>query len=38
MITRIDGVLDEFSDNEQATITEYLERVLEEYRTQIPAD
>lgn len=38
MITSIDGVLDDFSDDEQITITGYLERVLEVYRAQIPAD
>lgn len=38
MITNIDGVLDDFSDDEQITITDYLERVLKVYRTQIPAD
>ena len=38
MITSIDGVLDDFSDDEQITITGYLERVLEVSRAQIPAD
>ena len=36
MITGIDEVLDEFDAQEQATITEYLERVLAAYRAQIP--
>jgi len=37
MIMGIDGVLDEFDDDEQAIITAYLTRVLEVYRAQIPA-
>ncbi|CAN5531572.1 MarR family transcriptional regulator [soil metagenome] len=36
MIMGIDGVLEEFDDEEQATITAYLERVLEVYRAQLP--
>lgn len=36
MIMGVDGVLDEFSDDEQAVITEYLRRVLEVYRSHIP--
>lgn len=36
MITGIDGVLDEFEPDEQAVITEYLERVIATYRAQIP--
>ncbi len=36
MITGIDEVLDDFDEQEQATITEYLERVLAVYRAQIP--
>jgi hypothetical protein len=32
----IDGVLDEFEEDEQAVITAYLERVLEVYRAQLP--
>jgi len=35
MITGIDDVLDDFDEEEQATITKYLERVLEVYRAQI---
>lgn len=36
MIMGIDEVLDDFDDEEQATITRYLERVIEVYRAQIP--
>ena len=36
MIMGIDAVLDEFDDEEKATITAYLERVLEVYRAQLP--
>lgn len=36
MIMGIDGVLDEFEEDEQAVITAYLERVLEVYRAQLP--
>lgn len=36
MIMGIDSVLDEFADDEQAAITEYLRRVLEVYRSHIP--
>ena len=36
MIMGIDGVLDEFEPDEQAIITEYLERVIATYRAQIP--
>lgn len=36
MIMGIDGVLDEFDEDEQALITAYLARVLEVYRAQIP--
>ena len=36
MIMGIDGVLGGFDDDEQATITAYLERVLEVYRAQLP--
>ena len=35
-IMGVDGVLDEFDDDEQAVITAYLSRVLEVYRAQIP--
>ena len=35
MIMGIDGVLDEFAAEDRATITHYLERVLEVYRAQI---
>ena len=35
MIMGIDGVLDEFDADAQATITRYLERVLEVYRSQL---
>lgn len=38
MVTGIDDVLDEFDESEQAVITAYLQRVLEVYRAQIPAD
>lgn len=37
MIMGIDGVLDEFDDDDQAVITSYLERVLEVFRAQVPA-
>ncbi len=36
MIMGIDGVLDEFNDEDQAVITAYLERVLVSYRSQLP--
>lgn len=36
MILGIDAVLDEFDADEQATITDYLERVLEAFRAQLP--
>jgi len=36
MIVGIDGVLDEFDDDERAVITAYLTRVLEVYRAQLP--
>lgn len=36
MIMGIDGVLDEFEEDDQAVITAYLERVLEVYRAQLP--
>jgi DNA-binding MarR family transcriptional regulator len=36
MIMGIDGVLDEFDEDDQAVITAYLERVLEVYRAQLP--
>ncbi len=35
MIMGIDGVLDEFAAEDRATITHYLERVLEVYRAQL---
>ena len=37
MIAGIDQVLDEFDEQQQATITDYLERVLAVYRAQIPS-
>jgi len=36
MIMGIDGVLDEFSETDQATIAAYLQRVAEVYREQLP--
>ena len=36
MIMGIDGVIDEFEEDDQAVITAYLERVLEVYRAQLP--
>lgn len=36
MIMGVDGVLDEFDEEQQAVITAYLQRVLEVYRTHIP--
>lgn len=38
MIIGIDAVLDEFSPAEQKIIASYLERVLEEYRAQLPQE
>lgn len=35
MIVGIDGVLDDFDDHEQATITAYLEQVVSIYRAQL---
>jgi DNA-binding MarR family transcriptional regulator len=35
MIVGVDGVLDEFDAEDRATITHYLERVLEVYRAQL---
>ncbi len=37
MILGIDGVLDEFAPREQAVIADYLERVRDVYRAQLPA-
>ncbi len=36
MIMGVDEVLDEFTEDEQSVITEYLRRVLEVYRSHIP--
>lgn len=36
MISGIDGVLDEFDDDERATIEAYLDRVVTVYRDQLP--
>jgi hypothetical protein len=38
MIMGIDGVLDEFDEDEQAVITAYLERALDVFRSQIPQE
>jgi DNA-binding MarR family transcriptional regulator len=39
MILGIDRVLDEFDDDEQATITDYLQRIVDTYRARLePAD
>lgn len=38
MILGIDGVLDEFDEDDQAVITSYLERVLEVFRAQVPGN
>ena len=38
MITGIDGVLDDFDDEQTAVITDYLDRVVRVYRAQLPAD
>lgn len=35
MIMGVDGVLDEFTDEEQAVVTQYLERVLTVYRSHL---
>jgi DNA-binding MarR family transcriptional regulator len=36
MIMGINGVVDDFDDTEKATIVEYLQRVLDTYRAQLP--
>jgi hypothetical protein len=38
MILGMDAVIGEFDENEQDTITTYLERVADVYRAQLPAE
>ena len=38
MIMGINSVLEEFDETEKATIVDYLQRVLETYRAQLPGD